>query len=130
MRPPTYRQYIYSKTLLETNDSELAYKTANYCNVSYLPLQNRKRAWWRVSKGQAVRELMRIGMYEWAMSVQASSFALGDKLLRIAIHGDTTKDQINAIKELNKLLGYHNTLDPKLLKYPPQVEDQLSKCGR
>jgi len=112
---------------METNDLKTAYKAADYHNIDHLYERNQRRAWYRVARTQTVKELLRIGMYEWAMSVQLTSFALGDKLLRVAIHGETTKDQVAAIKELNKLLGTHGTLDPRSLKFPPAPQDELSK---
>lgn len=125
-RRPTYKQYVFAKTYLETNDNELAWKTAGYSNIDHYQPHQKRHHYWRIRQSNAVKELFQIAFMEWAIEQQITARGIGNALLNIYEAADNVKDQIAVIRELNQMLGHRSKQLRRNLTPPSAPQEKSS----
>lgn len=116
---PTEKQFRFVEHYLKTFDAAAAYKYAGYLELGKTNIHWANRAYWRVFMGSGIQHLLRICMFNWANERQITKQSQADRLLHIANTAEDVKDQLAALKELNKLLGYHKPLTRRNLTPRP-----------
>ena len=114
---PTTRQYLFVEAYLDGMSGENAYKAAGYCDISKLYTCQRYSLIRSMIDSPGIQYLMKAALFNWARKREVTANVIADRLLNIVDTADNVKDQLAALKELNLMLGFHNTLNLRKLKY-------------
>ena len=115
---PTDKQLTFVSVYFRTGHVATAYEAAGYFDVSKQRPSNRSRAYWRVMQSTGVQRLFQVVMCTWVQKHGITKQWMADKLLNIIDTADNVKDQLDAIQELNSILGYHKSLRLRKKKTP------------
>lgn len=110
----TERQYLFVMSYLETGDPVRAYKDAGYYDFSNTWTKYRKLSMiQRILDSRAVQKLMTAIQEQIIEQRGLKVDHLVEQLLRAHSHAETATEEIMAIREIGRLLGYYDKAERK-----------------